>query len=155
MKCYLKPKMKTIIQTRTMNIVFFPILSGFPPPVYITSFLIPFSWKWIAQLSAFIEKSCKTVLKGLQTFVHSFIHSFSLPDQNRISFPVLAEPCCSQRSCKRSLSLLILRRDSSSQFLEKIRRFLMISVSFLELSCCFLFFKWSGQGDVLAEGNAK
>lgn len=32
---------------------------------------------------------------------------------------------------------------------------MIISLSFLELSCCLLLFKCSGQGDILAKSNAK
>lgn len=150
--------MKTVIQTWTMNIKSFFYFKSFPSSCLCH---LPLN-------SILLKVNCLTNCIHQEKLHNSVertsnIHSFNLPDPNRISFPVLAETCYSQRSCKRSLSLLFFWLESFSQFLEKntrllwkkSRRFLIISLTFLDLSCCLLFFKCSGQDDVLAKSNAK
>lgn len=106
-KVVLKSKNEDSYKHKQWILSLFSILNYFPPPVYANSLLIPSSWKWIAQLTAFIKKAAKQCWRD-------FKHSFNLPNPNRISFPVLAETCYSQRSCKRLLSILFFWLHSSS-----------------------------------------
>lgn len=136
--------------------VFFSILNGFPPPVYLP--LNSISLKVNHLTNCINQESCKTVLRWLRIF----IYSFNLPNPNRISFQFQQRPVI--RSCKRLLSILSFWQESSSWgkkptgFCGEKKNKCKTSdhsFTFLGVPLLFVIFKCSGQGDILAKSNAK
>ena len=74
-KYYLRAKMKTVIQTQAMNTKSFFYFKWFPSSCLCHLPLNSILLKVNCATNCIHQKSCKTVLKGLQTFIHSIFQT--------------------------------------------------------------------------------